>query len=102
MRRYRVRKKSVVGKVVEAVARRAGTTIATAADVLRAFAVELPEAVWGQGRVQWPLLATFEVRARKSRRIVDPRDPNRIELMKLPPARSVRALVAKSWRRRRG
>lgn len=91
MRRYRAREKTLVGKVIEATATRAGTTIAVAADVLRAFAVELPGAVWGQGRVQWPELATFSVRARKPRRAFGGAE--------LPADRRVYALVAKSWRR---
>lgn len=97
MRRLRRRKKTVVNQVIEAVAERAGTTICVARDVLKAFPVELAEAVWAKGRIVWPELASFRVRSRKPRRVANPQTG---ELMTLPRARAVACRVSSHWRRR--
>jgi DNA-binding protein HU-beta len=65
--------------------------------VLEAFFKQLAESTWVYGRVSVPGLGLFEVRARKPRYVALPRGG---EHMQVPAFRSVRALVAKSWRRR--
>lgn len=94
-RALRRRNKTVVAQLLAAVAHRAEVPLHVAKAVLEAFTAELPEAVWARGRIRYPRLATFSVRARRARET---------ELAQgavtVPAHRSVRALVAKSWRRR--
>lgn len=92
----RRRNKTVVEKVLEAVADRAEVPLYVARAVLEAFTAELPDAVWAYGRIRWPRLATFSVRARRARVTALP------GALTVPAHRSVRALVSKRWRRRDG
>lgn len=66
---------------------------------LEAFFAELAAAVWRDGRVIVPGLASFQVRARRRRNLLAPPGAPR-GIVTLPEHRAVVARVSKEWRRR--
>jgi len=72
----------------------------TVRHVVEMFNLRLSQSVWERGRLRVPDLATFSVRKRKARPIVDPNAPRAERRIQLPAHEVVLARVAKSWRRR--
>lgn len=90
-------KKPTFANLVEATAVTSKMTKKHTRLALENFFQHLSDAVWATGRVSVPGLASFRVRARKSRRISNPQTG---EAMTLPRTRTVHARVAGAWRRR--